>query len=139
MGLGAALFAHLWWLTLIYVLMFWLYYERIIFAEEAFLKKKFGNKYSIWANVTPAIIPKLSNYRKADLPFSVRNVLRREFNGFFAVISVMFFFETAGEYFANGAFDYDLGWVVFLSIGFLVWMILRTLKKYTTLLEVEGR
>lgn len=35
MGLGIALFAHLWWLTLIYILLFWLYYERIIFTEES--------------------------------------------------------------------------------------------------------
>jgi protein-S-isoprenylcysteine O-methyltransferase Ste14 len=42
MGLGLALFAHLWWLTLIYILVFWLYYERIIFAEEEYLRNKFG-------------------------------------------------------------------------------------------------
>ena len=43
MGLGLAMFAHLWWLTLIYILTFWLYYERIIFTEEEYLRNKFGN------------------------------------------------------------------------------------------------
>ena len=53
MGLGVALFAHLWWLTLIYVLAFWLYYERVIFAEEAYLRDKFGAEYLSWADRTP--------------------------------------------------------------------------------------
>lgn len=139
MGLGIALFAHFWWLTLIYILIFWLYYERIIYAEEAYLRNKFGDEYLDWANVTPLFVPKLSKYRKADLPFSLRNVLRREYNGFFAVIIVMFILETVGELFAEGELDFDLGWIVLVGIGFIVWLILRTLKKYTTFLNVEGR
>ena len=139
MGLGISLFAHFWWLTLIYILIFWLYYERIIYAEEAYLRNKFGDEYLDWANVTPLFVPKLSKYRKADLPFSLRNVLRREYNGFFAVIIVMFILETIGELFAEGELDFDLGWIVLVGIGFIVWLILRTLKKYTTFLNVEGR
>lgn len=54
MGLGVALFAHLWWLTTIYILLFWLYYERIIFAEEEYLRNKFGDEYLEWASKTPA-------------------------------------------------------------------------------------
>ncbi len=52
MFLGVMLFAHTWWLALIYILAFWLYYERIMFAEEAFLRKKFGDEYLTWANST---------------------------------------------------------------------------------------
>lgn len=139
MWLGIALFAYLWWLTLIYILVFWLYYERIIFAEEAYLRNKFGNEYLDWANETPVFIPKLSKYKKADLPFSLRNVLRREYNGFFAIIIVMFILEIVGDLFVEGEIHFDLGWEVLLSAGFIVWLILRTLKKYTTLLKVEGR
>ncbi|HAX60985.1 MAG TPA: hypothetical protein DCX95_00265 [Elusimicrobia bacterium] len=139
MGLGIALFAHLWWLTLIYILIFWLYYERIIFAEEVFLREKFGEKYLEWANCTPAFIPRFSQYKKADLPFSLRNVLRREYNGFFAVIVVLFVFETVGEIFAEGRIEFDKGWLIILGIGFVVWMVLRSLKKYTNVLNVEGR
>jgi len=139
MWLGIALFAHLWWLTLIYILVFWLYYERIIFAEEAYLRDKFGNEYLEWANKTPAFIPKLSQYRKANLPFSLRNVLRREYNGFFAVIVILFVLETVGEIFVKGRLEFDLGWIFLLGIGFVVWMVLRSLKKYTKVLNVKGR
>ncbi len=139
MGLGIALFPFLWWLALIYVLIFWIYYERIIFAEEAYLKGKFGDEFSEWAKITPAFIPRFNRYKKPDLPFSLKNVLKREYNGFFAVIIVMFALETVGDIFAKGKFDFDSGWLVLLGIGFVTWMTLRTLKKYTTILKVEGR
>jgi protein-S-isoprenylcysteine O-methyltransferase Ste14 len=139
MGLGIALFAHLWWLTIIYILVFWLYYERIIFAEEAYLRNKYGDEYLKWANSTPAFLPKLSKYQKADLSFSLRNVLKREYNGFFAVIVVMFILETVGEIYAKGEFDFDFGWLLLLGVAFIVWLGLRSLKKYTTVLHVDGR
>lgn len=139
MGLGIALFAHLWWLTMIYVLVFWIYYERIIFAEEEYLGSKFGHDYSEWARVTPAFLPRFSNYRKPELPFSVKTVLKREYNGFFAVISAMFVLEVFGDYICAGKLEIDLMWSLLLGSGFVVWMTLRTLKKYTVLLNVDGR
>ncbi|MGH8369937.1 MAG: methyltransferase family protein [Gammaproteobacteria bacterium] len=139
MGLGIVLFVHTWQLTLIFTLLFWLYYERIIFAEESFLRKKFGDEYLNWANATPVFIPRFSGYRKADLPFSIKNVLRREYNGFFAVIVVMFMLETVGDFSVLGIFDPDTWWLVLVACGFIIWIVLRTLKKYTKLLNVEGR
>jgi protein-S-isoprenylcysteine O-methyltransferase Ste14 len=139
MGLGVALFSYLWWLIIIYILVFWLYYERIIFAEEAYLVDKFGNEYLEWANSTPVFIPKFSKYQKPDLPFSLRNVLKREYNSFFAVILVIFIFENVGEIYVKGKFDFDLGWLLLLGIGFTIWLVLRSLKKYTTVLHVDGR
>ncbi len=38
--LGMMMFIQVWWIVIISVLAFWLYYERIIFAEEEFLRKK---------------------------------------------------------------------------------------------------
>lgn len=139
MGLGVALFAHLWWLTLIYTLVFWLYYERIIFAEEAYLRDRFGNKYLEWARITPAIIPNIRLYKKPDLEFSVKNVLKREYNGFFAVIIVLFAFEIASDLIVVKKFQIHAQWAILLSVGFITWIVLRTLKKYTAFLDAEGR
>ena len=139
MWLGIALFSHLWWLTLIYTLIFWLYYERIIFAEEAYLRDKFGTEYLKWADKTPVFIPNLNQYKKPELPFSLRNILKREYNGFFNLICVYFILETAGEVFSGGVLEYDSGWIFLLSIGFVIWMVLRSLKKHTSILDVEGR
>ena len=137
--LGIVLFVHLWWLTVIYVLAFWLYYERIIFAEEAFLTKKFGRVFIDWAEITPIIFPRITGFRKPVLPFSFKNVLKREYNGFFAIIAVMFLLEIVGEFFAKGKFDFDLWWVIIFWIGFTVWVTLRMLKKHTSFLDVKGR
>lgn len=139
MGLGIALFAHLWWLTLIYILIFWLYYERIIFAEEAYLRNKFGHIYIEWANKTPAFVPRFNEYRKADLAFSLKNVLRREYNGFFAIVIAMFTLEVVGDIYYQGKVDFDIGWLLLVTISFVLWAILRSLKKYTRVLDVEGR
>jgi protein-S-isoprenylcysteine O-methyltransferase Ste14 len=138
-GLGTAFFPHLWWLTLIYILTFWLYYERIMFAEEAFLRNKFGGEYVKWAETTPAFIPRFKNYVKPSLPFSPRTVLKREYNGFFAIIVVLFILEVAGYLVGKHNFEVDLFWVVMLGAAFVIWIVLRTLKKRTNLLNVEGR
>ena len=139
LGLGLALFAHFWWVILIYLLIFWLYYERIIFAEEAFLIKKFGDEYLEWANRTPAFIPKFSQYQKPALPFSLKTVLRREYSGFFAVVVTFSIFKMISTFVVEGIFKLDTGWLIFLISGFIIWMTLRTLKKRTKLLDVEGR
>lgn len=131
MFLGVVLFVHLWWFTLIYILAFWLYYERIMFSEEAFLRKKFGDEYLAWADTTPAFIPRFGNYRKTDLPFSLKKVLRKEYNGFFAVIFTMFALEQLGEVVQNGSLELDLHWGILLSLGIVLWATLRIMKKMT--------
>ncbi len=51
--------------VVLFTLIFWIYYERIIYAEEQFLRKKFGDKYLCWASKTPIFIPyKFKNYQK---------------------------------------------------------------------------
>jgi len=139
MGLGPALFAQVWWLVLIYSLIFFIYYERIIFAEEVYLSNKFGDEYLSWVNMTPVIVPKYRDYRKPILPFSVKNVLKREYNGFFVVIVVFFVLKVAYGLIVEKEFEVDLMFAIILGVGFIVWITLRTLKKKTTLLNVDGR
>ena len=138
-GLGIALFAHLWWLVLIYILAFSLYYEKIMFAEEAYLSKKFGEEFVSWCDNTPAFIPRLKNYVRPNLPFSLKNVLKREYNGFFAVIAVLFAFRVVANFVVEHRFEIAPWWVMTLAIGFAAWVALRTLKKKTHILDVEGR
>jgi protein-S-isoprenylcysteine O-methyltransferase Ste14 len=135
MGLGIALFAHLWWLTLIYVLLFWIYYERIIFAEEAYLRTKFGDTYLLWANARPVIVPDLRRYRRPRASFSLKRVLRREYGGFFAVILAFSVLEVVGDWITLKKVEIDPIWATFLGTGFVVWVVLRTLKKKTSLLS----
>ena len=60
---------------------FWLYYAPIMFAEEAFLTRTFGTRYTEWAGRTPAIIPTRISWVRPSRPFAVRSVFKRERSG----------------------------------------------------------
>lgn len=137
--LGVVAFAHVWWLIVICVLAFWLYYERIMFAEESYLRDKFGHAFEQWAARTPAFVPDLQLWQPPDLPFSPRNVLRREYNNFFSVVLILTGLEEAGRYFAEGRLLIDPAWAIFFCAGFAIWIVLRTIKRNTEWLRVPGR
>ncbi len=127
-----------WWLPVIFALVYWIYYERIMIAEEEFLRRKYGDAYVEWADTTPAFIPNPKRWRGASLPFSVRNVLTREYSGFFGIIAVFFTLEAA-MYFVVEHEPVPMHWNAIFLLGLLVYFTLRTLKKKTTLLQVDGR
>lgn len=137
--LGIVMFTQVWWAILIAILSFWIYYERIIFTEEEFLRKKFGELFLQWAQDTPAFIPKLTNWKKPDMPFSMKTVLRREYTGFFVIVSAFTCFDILGDFIAEGKLEIDLEWIVFFTVGAIIYLTLRTLKKHTKILHVDGR
>ena len=139
MFLGVALFVRLWWVSVIYGLAFWLYYERIILAEEAFLEETYGEDYLDYAKRTPAFIPKFNNWERPILPFSFRHILKREYSSFFAMIASFTVLEFVGDYIVTGKIIIDNLWLCLFLGGFAVYITLRTLKKKTKILHVEGR
>ncbi len=90
MYLGIALYVQSIPFLLVFILLFFIYYERIIFTEEAFLRKSFGQSYLDWAAKTPVFFPKFSLWTKNKLRFSLKNVLKREYSGFFSLFLVFF-------------------------------------------------
>ncbi|MCA9066872.1 MAG: DUF1295 domain-containing protein, partial [Planctomycetaceae bacterium] len=94
-------------ICLMFICAYWLYYERIMAAEENFLAGKFGEKYHNWAASTPAFVPHLKAWTRPSMPFSLRTVLRREYCavlgiGFgFAAISVVRHAMTDGQLLAD--------------------------------------
>ncbi len=137
--LGIASYAQLWWMTLLTWLAFTLYYERIMFAEEAFLRDRFGATYVRWAAATPAWIPRPGQWQPASLPFSLRNVLKREYNGTFAIFLVLALLNTVMNWRLHGSLQLSALWTPLLIGAALVWLILRCLKRYTRVLGVAGR
>jgi len=137
--LGIAMFVHSVWIGIICILAFWLYYERIMFAEEEFLRRKFGKSFEQWASKTPAFIPNVKNWTPANLPFSWRNVLKREYSGFFAIIASFTLLEVLGDVVVSGKIEFDLTWAIIFLLGLTTYLVLRTLKKKTSILVVEGR
>jgi len=139
MWLGIALRPGLWWLALIVVLCFALYYERIMFAEESFLRQKFGAEFERWAAVTPAFVPRLSRWRPAPRPFCLRTVLRREYSGLFATIACFTAVEVLSDFSIHDRWMLDPLWGALFLAGLLSYLVLRTLKRHTTWLHVPNR
>jgi len=136
---GITLFIQSLWFALSTCVIFWLYYERIMFTEEEFLRKKFGEEYLRWAEKTPLIIPRFSNWKKPALPFSFKTVLRREFSTFFSIVASYFFLELAGNILTGKKPLVDGPWLAFFLTGFLLYWTFYILKKKTKVLNVSGR
>lgn len=137
--LGITMLLHSWWLTLCMTALYALFYERIICAEEAFLRQKFGADFERWAAPTPTIIPRFSGWKASAYPFEWRTVLRREYPGFFAITIAFALLTAVGDSLAAGELRVDPAWVVLLVFGAVVFVTLRTLKRHTKVLHVEGR
>jgi protein-S-isoprenylcysteine O-methyltransferase Ste14 len=139
MWLGLFMFIGIWWFVLICALAYWLYYERIMYAEEEFLRRSYSARYEAWASRTPAFLPRLSGWVPSTLHFSLRNVLKREYNGMFATVISFVLLNLTSHFFASGRPQLDLLWQVILVIGAVSFLTLRTLKKNTRVLDIEGR
>ncbi len=137
--IGFAMELHVWWLVLLCTCGYALYYERIMLAEEAFLRKRFGDAFEQWAAVTPAFIPRFRAWKPSQVPFCWRTVLQREYNAFFLIIAVFFLLDLIGDSFVERRLKIDPGWFVIFVGGFVIFAALRALKKRTHLLTVEGR
>jgi protein-S-isoprenylcysteine O-methyltransferase Ste14 len=138
-GLGITLTSCAWWLPVIYSLLFWLYYERIMFVEEAFLSRKFGDAFGQWSAQTPAFIPKLRLWKPPALAFSFRNVLKREYSGLMIVVLGHGTAEFTKRYMIQHRVVYETFWVTLIFGGTAAYFLLRMLKVRTRCLEVPGR
>jgi hypothetical protein len=123
----------------IYTLVFWVYYERIMFAEEAFLRQKFGAEYLEWAANTPAFLPRFSQWRNPSLPFSWLNAMRREYHGLTVLVLGHCGLECTELLVQDHRIVWEAFWASVLFSGLAAFFALRHLKRYTTLLEVPGR
>jgi len=127
------------WFAVLMLLFLIIYLERIIATEEKFLMGKFGDDYHHWAAEVPAFFPRTTGWRTPELPFSFRNVLRREYSGLFAIVAVFFVLDQSREYLAESRTAIDPDWLAALAAGALAYVLLRWAKKRTRLLDVAGR
>ena len=144
MWLGLAMVTANVWFVLCFVLVFWIYYERIMYAEEFFLREKFGDAYLNWANNVPSFIPNFIKWESSPMSFSFRNILKRETLGMFKLVFLFFIFQYLHEILTNG-FDYfklskqgQVWFILFLAM-IVVYLVVRTIRKSTKLLNVSGR
>jgi protein-S-isoprenylcysteine O-methyltransferase Ste14 len=132
MWLGPALFLRSAWFTIVFCLIYWIYYERIMFAEEQFLRRKFGDAYDKWSETVRAFIPVFTKFIPPKLPFSVRNILRREYNSFLNIFVIFALLDLVRNYIISGRIFLTSLWAyLFITTGF-IWIILWTINKKTS-------
>jgi hypothetical protein len=139
MWLGPVLFLRSFCFTLVFGLIYWLYYERIMFAEEQFLRRKFGEIYDKWSETVSSFIPYSMKFIRPKLPFSVRNVLKREYNSFVNIFVIFALLDLFRNYFLSGRISLTPMWIYLTASGFVIWIVVRTIHKQTKWLEVAGR
>jgi protein-S-isoprenylcysteine O-methyltransferase Ste14 len=139
MWLGPVLFLRSVEFIVVFILLYWLYYERIMFAEEQFLRRKFGEIYDKWSETVGSFIPYSFNFIRPKLPFSVRNVLKREYNGFFNIFAIFTILDIFRNYFLSERIYLTKMWIYLFASAFLIWIVIKIIHKSTKWLEVEGR
>lgn len=135
---GISFFTHSFFFNLTAILLFFLYYERIIFVEEDFLREKFGQAFNNWAEKTPVLLPRFKNWQKPALPFSLKTVLKREYTAFFVIVAAFTCLEVIGDFAYKRKWQISWFYASLFLLGLIVYIILRTLKK-KGILDVEGR
>lgn len=135
MWLGIALFCADAWLILVFHLAFWLYYERIMLAEEEFLRQQFGLRFERWAAQTPAFFPRFSGWKSPGRAFSVRKVLRQEYTGLAGIVLLFSALILFQQYATLGRIEFETPWVVIATIASVGYVVLRTLKRRTRVLK----
>lgn len=138
MWLGLAMFTYNLWFIIAFIFLFWVYYERIMFAEEEYLRVKFGTAYTSWADYTPAFIPNLSKWTKPRLRFSWKKVIRQEKAGILNMFLVVWLFKVVAAYVIKGNIDIDNKVWSWGLIAAVVWYVLiKTLQKTTALFSKD--
>jgi len=144
MILGVMLSIKVWWLVLIVALVFFIYMERIILTEEAYLKNKFGKAYEDYLKRTPVILPDFRLWHAPDMKFSIKTVFKREYPGLLAVATAFFLTEALTDLVVEHEpfqdwIREDIAWPVIYGTILVFCLTLRHLKKHTGILKVEGR
>lgn len=74
-----------------------IFFERIMISEEMQFKKKFGFKYSRWAEQVPAIIPNLRKFKKPDEKFNIARAFKNSTGQFSLVLLAFSLFDGMTE------------------------------------------
>ncbi len=110
-----------------------------MFAEEQYLRKKFGEIYDKWSETVGSFLPYSLKYIPSNLSFSFRNVLKREYNSFLNIFLIFTVLDLVRNYFLSGRIYLTEMWIYLAVPAGVIWLLIRTIHKSTRWLEVEGR
>ena len=123
------------WLIVAASIVFVVYYWFIMFAEEQFLRRKFGEEYERWHRRTPRLIPNPFLYASSSNDFSWRIVFKNEYPGWTASLTIALCIYTLlvnkiyplSEFYSS----YLKGWLIFGSGIAIFGLTFRYLKHRT--------
>jgi protein-S-isoprenylcysteine O-methyltransferase Ste14 len=137
--IGICFFTYNLYFVLLTSLLFWLYYERIIYAEEKFLESKFQDSFIIWSKDVSAFFPSSFNYKKTLIEFSIISVLRREYSSVLSAVFAFLYVDMLRNFFNLNKLHISANVFFVSSFLIVIVLILRTLKHNTSLLNEQDR
>ena len=135
MWLGCILMTQSVSIAIIVSLVFALYYERIMFAEESFVAGKYGKMYTDWAADVPAFFPRLTRYRPSTRSLNLRKVFRQEVNGLLMLTLVFTLFALILEW-ESSSQDYAALSICMAAVLPMV-LVLKVVTKKSRFFRVE--
>lgn len=130
MWLGSALLTFHSWFTVVFILVYWLYYERIMLAEEDYLRNKFGATYEAWAAGRPAFLPDFSKWVPYQQPFRFFKALYQEKTGFLWLNLIFWIFNAAPFDSLENVFTKNGLWTGLLLFSGILYVLLKLVHKF---------
>lgn len=128
--LGIASLTQNLWFIIAFVFIYWVYYERIMLAEEEFLLNKFKGKYEDYAENVPAFFPNFKQWSRPILPFSFKKVFIQERSGILNLFLVIFIMRIIGEWSRGSVMDVEPYWLFLLLFALLWYVTSKILQKF---------
>jgi len=114
------------------------YYERIMYAEEAFLREQYGQAYTDWAKQTPAFVCDFRKWKKPLHSFSWRKIIRQEKSGILNLFLVIFLFKVLAHFITYGVWQlWQPYWTVGLVLAASWYLVIKTIQKTTSWLTLD--
>lgn len=130
MWLGILMLTLNLYFIVISTLLYFIYYERIMYAEEQFIIAKFNDRYTKYSELTPAFFFNFKHYKKPLYKFDLKKVIKKEKNGFVAVFALFWLFDWIENVLQNNITYFECNnWFYAAIISVVIYLVLKVMKK----------
>ncbi len=118
----------------IYALLFFdilliVQYYFIIFAEEAYLQRNYGDQYSDYKKSVNSILPKVRNYRKPENKFDRLKVIFKENDSVFNALVIFGIIKMYKGYILSGKIIHGKSFAIYFGVMIISYILIKVLKK----------
>ena len=136
---GAIFFMHDIDLTLVAIVLLWIYARRRMIDRDRQLSERFGTRFERWAANTSAIFPVFTHWTAPVNPFNWRRVLLYEHQSLVLTAIVFAALEVGGHFAVDRTLEVEGWWVVFLAFSAGLTCLVNGLKRWSGFLNnVDG-